>query len=86
MMMMKMSELKRRGGVGQPGQRQPPGGGRLSSHRKVRATYLRRPPCWKWTRSTSESSSAVTLKDFPVLVWNRAVGGTHVKPGCTTFN
>lgn len=26
----------------------------------------------------SDSSSAVTLKDFPVLVWNRAVGGTEV--------
>lgn len=61
-------------------------GGHGSFHRKVRATYLRRPPCWKWTRSTSLSSSAVTLKDFPVLVWNEKVGGTQVKPSCTTVD
>lgn len=35
----------------------------------ARATYLRSPPCWKKMTSTSESNSAVTLNDVPLLVW-----------------
>lgn len=37
-------------------------------HSKVRATYLRSPPCWKKITSMSVSNSAVTRKDFPWLV------------------
>lgn len=36
--------------------------------RKVRATNLRSPPCWKKVTSISVSKSAVTMKDFPWLV------------------
>lgn len=39
--------------------------------RKVRATYLRWPPCRKKIMSMSVSNSAVTKKDFPWLVCKR---------------
>lgn len=38
---------------------------------KVRATYLRSPPCRNIIMSVSLSNSAVTMKDFPLLVCKR---------------
>lgn len=52
------------------------GGGHFQ--RKVRATYLRWPPCWKMITSISLSNMAVTGKDFPSLVCKNTRHRRHI--------